>query len=704
MAEATKLTYLDIPLNRAMFHYERAIKLLNEGNNYSLELERIIKELNRASSLKPNDPVHFIAKAEVYKRALDTSSAIFALRFALDRDPTDLKTRKQLCDLLVNRAQEMMRLGTNYERASCYFEDALDMDPTRDNVWVLKAVCDVHCKKFKSALQAVNRAINIGDITTIDIFILRAKIHWAMGNVEIGNKDMRKAVLIDGEHPESKAFIARAYANAEKMYMQSLDLFNAGQFDEAKTHIQHALEVNQNDVKLHMMLSKCYRAKGDLNNAYSALTAAAEVFKRTDPYGTLPIVKVPFEITRQQNLVINEMAMKLAIEGQYQKAIVLMNKAIASERKLQPNEMDIDYCYFKNRGDCYRAINEPLFAIADYKLALARAPGNWSITTNLSITYYDLAVENFNDAKYASCKEQLDGALALNNKISEYYSLRGKAEYYLGMYHEAYEDFKEALRLNPEDKEVQMRLRQFEKDAEQEASLDQQFESQCRITSNTATSMRKRGPPMKVKIQPSAINISDDPLGLTEDLCEKVSREDLAAPLEVSFCTSLLPTLNPNMAAPMIAHTLAKKRRQELKSVTHSRTNLQKSGLWNMVQVVEEGSSRLRQPVKKAIVDETRKLNKSREKKVAMSAVALKRMSEEISKQAAKKPLIGGVVTSHNDPMLLAEQEKLNKKKVKKAPLRSRVLVSKSSSLTYLESPQSIIDMKSSNVAKDAKL
>lgn len=386
---STKVEYLDVPKNRANHHYERAIRLLKEGKGSTLELERCVKELNRARALHENQIHHNIALAETYRRALDCSSAIFALRFALDKDPSDAQTRKGLCDLLVNRAQEMMQQGKHFDKASNYFEDALAMDPARDKIWVLKAVCDVQCRNFDTALLCLNRAINMCPNPAVDLIVMRAKIHWAMGLRDSGNKEMRKAAVMDKDHPEVKAFIQRAFGEAEHMYEESLKTFQEGDVDTAMSLVKKSMFVNRNDVKLHIMLSKCHRAKADLDSAYKCLTEAIDIFKAVDPYGMYANVKIPHEIIHQKNLIINEMALKLAMEGDFQKAILLMNKAIAAERQIQEDDKDINYRYFMNRGDCYRALDEPLFAIADYKMALERCPGRNFISQYVN-TYTDI--------------------------------------------------------------------------------------------------------------------------------------------------------------------------------------------------------------------------------------------------------------------------------------------------------------------------
>lgn len=280
--------------------------------------------------------------------------------------------------------------------------------------------------------------------------------------------------------------------------------------------------------------------------------------------------------------------------------------------------------------------------------------------TKLSVTYYNLAVEYFNDAKYADCKIQMEGAVGLNNKIGEYFSLKGKAEYYLGQYDEAYSDFKRALELNPNDKDLKLRLVQFEKENGWDDCEELSTTHQAEVSESIPHSRsRKSNPPVKVKVQPSAINITTDPLGLCDDFSKIATREDLDTPLELSYCTSLLPTLNPYMAAPMLASELAKKKQRRVKEVTHSRTSMERGTLWKVVENISAQAEKQRQPLSKNVPEH----KKSKpQRKPASSAVALKRLSEEISREAAKRPLLQGIKSCRDDPMLTALQDKLKAK------------------------------------------
>ena len=73
--------------------------------------------------------------------------------------------------------------------------------------------------------------------------------------------------------------------------------------------------------------------------------------------------------------------------------------------------MVVDYRYYLNRGDCYRALSQMSDAIYDYEQALELDSESWEIRTRLSLTHYLNAVDFYNNSKYRLAERQLDSAI-----------------------------------------------------------------------------------------------------------------------------------------------------------------------------------------------------------------------------------------------------------------------------------------------------
>ena len=244
---------------------------------------------------------------------------------------------------------------------------------------------------------------------------------------------------------------------------------------------------------------------------------------------------------------------------------------------------------------------------------------NWDVLTKLSMSHYLLAVDYFNDSKFLSCYEQVDGAIQLyNDKVPEYYALRGKSAYFQGLYHEAYLDFKIVLEKNPENVEILKYMRQFETPPEKETdttadlfvgvSGKQKPEKERNLTRNFVENMHKSPSTshgiQKVKVKPSDVPIVNDPLGVNTDY-ERLAQwntqadgreKNLNEPMHISKCTAMLPDVNPYLAASVVYHEAAKPRMNELNQAVHSRTNVEESALWELIRDAETQGRRMRYP------------------------------------------------------------------------------------------------------------
>ena len=169
--------------------------------------------------------------------------------------------------------------------------------------------------------------------------------------------------------------------------------------------MQHALFITSEDVKLHIMIAKILRLQGRLQEAYVSICNASNVFNKINKSAdnrACPVA-LPAEITRQTNLVLNEIALNFGLEGDYEKAILLYNRIIKEEIALVANDtgtfaVKMDFNYYLNRGDCYRAQDKLREAIEDYSLALevVDVETNMHINNRLSMSYYLLAVKAYN--------------------------------------------------------------------------------------------------------------------------------------------------------------------------------------------------------------------------------------------------------------------------------------------------------------------
>jgi tetratricopeptide (TPR) repeat protein len=540
----------DIPTSkdRANEFYERAKQLALLSSGSSIEMERILKEIYRALSFESEEILYHLLAGRIYRQCLDLTSALFCYRYILKIDNSNIAARKGLAEILALKGKEYIIKGNEMKSKSKYiaarscFDEALEFFRENNELWILKAICHVHCEEFGEAYEAISKVIKPSHVIPAEIFILRAKINWARGLVEQGNQDMRAAASIEPTHPEVIGYINRSYAKSEKLYRESLQKFTQKQYKEALEHVEHALYITNDDVKLHLMKAKIHRVSNNLQLAYDAVLKAKEIFIQSYNVEQDFAMNLPHEIQHQINLILNDMALQYAFDGDYERAILLFNRIIREEEDTsnqlhtiqlqlqktstsikieQPDDNNnnnsprngrgiaaapvgaIDHKYYVNRGDCYRALHQLSDAVIDYQMALNIAPKDWSILTKLSLTYYLMATDDFNQSRFREAEIALTKSIDCNNKVSQYFALRGKTRYYLGNCVEAYQDYKKALELNPEDREIQLRIKQFE------SNFEEDKQTSTAVTKGNHQKHRN----IKQVQQPSKQKVEEKPLG-----------------------------------------------------------------------------------------------------------------------------------------------------------------------------------------------
>lgn len=458
----------ELPSQRSAFFFERAKDLSLAGGSSSIEQERILRDLFKAVSFLPDHIAHYMFLGKLFRQALDITSAIFCYRLVLNLQPTNLQARKQLSELMVVRGQELMVTAASvksklkFHSARACFDEALEVNKEDTAAWIYKSICHIHAAELTEAFEAINRAIKCPQPATAEMYILRAKIYWGRGLIEQGNGDIRIAAMLDSQHPEVVSFFNRSFLKAELLYKESVKLFTQGMYKEALLSVNHAMFITTEDVKLLILQSKIFRMLGELQPAYDSMLRAKAIFVKAFE-GTDYPMELPSDIVLQINLILNDMALDFASKGNYDKAILLLNKIIKTEKSLTRGGLvKINHKYYVNRGDCHRALNSLADAVFDYNLALQIKPDDWEIRTRLSLTHYLIGTIYFNQSQFLETQAELDKAIKFNPKVSEYFALRGRTHYFQSNFSHAYSDFKRALELNSANNEVREWLAQFD--------------------------------------------------------------------------------------------------------------------------------------------------------------------------------------------------------------------------------------------------
>jgi len=141
------------------------------------------------------------------------------------------------------------------------------------------------------------------------------------------------------------------------------------------------------------------------------------------------------QVTKDNYLAHNGLALALAEEGKINGAIYHLNKAII----ILPSYADAYY----NRGNDYFNMGQYQHAIEDYNEAI-------HLKSDFADAYYNRGKVYTNMGQYQRAIEDYNEAIHLKSDFAAAYSNSGAAYYILGQYQRAIEDYNEAIHLQPD--------------------------------------------------------------------------------------------------------------------------------------------------------------------------------------------------------------------------------------------------------------
>lgn len=483
--------------------------------------EQAITALNRGLFLSPTDVSLYELRAEAYAKLRDIESAIQDLRYVVARQAT-ASVRHRLASLVALQGG----LQRDERRALECFAEAADLAPLRAEYWIRVAVAKTKLEDLSGALEAASRALHIeapkGE-RGAELLVLRAKLHWALGLTQAGIADMNRAETVFSTHVEVVNF-------KEAMLRTSADLFQTASrrmrdedFAGAVAALTTALRLAPDDVKLYITRAAAYRLKGDLDPALDDLrdaaflcaTATAQDRPPSKPSdlprrmscGERPmqhraVYFEPFQLVRQRNLVLNDLALQSLTSGDYDHALSLLNRVIAAEEALvtRKDAETVDRRFFVNRGDCYQALGRIDAATADFRAAFDSDPSDLTVRTRLSVAHYNMATALFNEGHFADAALEFSTAISLNDKVAHFFAGRAQAHYQLSNFDEARRDFKEALRLDPTLDDARAHLKQFAGDLDDNRHDDEPVTSPLKDPDETCRANKYNAVPRGFRV------------------------------------------------------------------------------------------------------------------------------------------------------------------------------------------------------------
>ncbi|KAF0687238.1 Aste57867_21000 [Aphanomyces stellatus] len=495
--------------NRTMFQ-EKAICKKAEGDGFARQgnYEKAIMCYNKACFVNPDDFTLYSARGNAYAKLCDFKSAIANYKKLLSMQSNPPQAIKEEIAEVFN-AQGFSYLNEReYTTAIVYLTDAVTLDALQANYWLHR--CDhgkvylaVHfnCRclayigleNWTKALKDIDHAICI-DANDADILVLRAKLNWKLKLIDKGNSDIARAFKLNPNHPEVLDFEKKMWYQSQHLHDLACRHIMNREFEKSLGCLNSCVEFNADDTKILVLRASVHRELGDYDAAMADVEHASRAFfnkqrqsmassssdshhgddmdeldeHMLDSHNSLTssiahIDEHP-EITRQRNLILNDIAVAEIKRGNYDAALNAMNLAIESE-VTTASRFDgrvIDYRFYVNRGDCYRALSKCQPALADYNCALELQPLDAEIHTRIAMIRYHFGLEQFNRGAFDKAEIEFTLAIRHNDKIHHYYVRRGDCYRYLEENELAFTDYKKARVLEPDDVEVMAKIKQYQ--------------------------------------------------------------------------------------------------------------------------------------------------------------------------------------------------------------------------------------------------
>jgi tetratricopeptide (TPR) repeat protein len=453
----------------------------------SFNFDLALSSLAKVIYLAPQERKAYTMRGEIYLSLGDLSSALSNFKRSLFLEPQDALLQKRMAAVIDVQANQYLH-DSEYTIASSLFTKAIELDGLCWQYYMHRSLCKVYLQKYREAIKDLDHVLVLHKFNP-DVYVLRAKLRWYLGNIAKGNVDFRRAHAIDPNHPEVVIFEQLLWKNADQAYREASSAIMMKNFTLAMRKLKAAVELNPEDVKMLILKASVHRSMKQYGKALGDLDIASRVFhqqrlllleeQRTEQHELRREINSSnisggfssadftehAEITRQRNLTLNDMAVDRFRRKDYRGAITLFNQVIDSEKRAdvsataaREGQSFVNVSFFSNRGDCHRELGMLQQALADYHVAYDLDPTNWETTTRLGMIHDQFGLQLYNSSRYPEACVEFKTAIEYNGRIVLFRLHCAKCCIKTNQLEEAYKQYVEIIALDPNNVEAAREL------------------------------------------------------------------------------------------------------------------------------------------------------------------------------------------------------------------------------------------------------
>ncbi|XP_006892677.1 PREDICTED: tetratricopeptide repeat protein 16 [Elephantulus edwardii] len=346
-----KFKKLTVPL-KVKENYRQGLTLLEQE-----DWETAVLFLSRALHLNPKLVEFYVLRAEAYIHLCDFSSAAQNLRRACSFEPENTKYLERLTLVLYLQGQCLFEQCA-YQDALDVFSQASELQPQKSCFHYQCMACLLALRRHQDCLTCVTKLLKHGTAKA-DIYILRARLYNFFHKPSLCYQDLHKALRLEPTHPQAKALLGTMVNQAQEAYQDAKIFAVQGNMQSALQCINSAIENNPLDASFFLFRGTMYRRVHEYDGAVEDFLKALDML----PASQENMVQ---QVQRQLVLAYNDFAVHCYMQGAYQEAALLLNKALRDEQQ--------EKSLYVNRGDCFFQLGHLAFAEADYQQALMLSP------------------------------------------------------------------------------------------------------------------------------------------------------------------------------------------------------------------------------------------------------------------------------------------------------------------------------------------
>jgi len=406
--------------------------------SYESGLYKCITYLNKALFSQPNKVEYYILLGDSYLQLCDFKSAILNYKRVCILEPENDEYFSKLAFIYFLQGQCYSDEELFIDALEC-FSRASEMKPNKEEYHMKSIACLATLKRHKECLSSINKRLAMQSDKP-DLLILRARLHLLFSNPTLSYFDIKEALALDPDNDNADSMQQSLVNNAEKSKDMALKLELDGKLKEALLKITSAIDINPDVTEYHIIRASMYRHNYEFNASVDDLLLAMNQCDQDTTH--------PMYIQAQQQLLLtfNDFAVHCFNKGFYEEAIILLEKAVKSEKN--------NKWLYINRGDCFFKLSHFHFALLDYQQADELSPNDDNVSLRLSVVYNEFALLDYKEHKYSSAEDYFSQAIDSNPTVPLYYLSRARSRYMQKHLEEAQVDIVSALHLDRNNNDI----------------------------------------------------------------------------------------------------------------------------------------------------------------------------------------------------------------------------------------------------------